>query len=475
MSYKSSSCQLPSRPSVSYTDYKDYMIHNLHDLFRKAFLTSGTTALLLCAGQATSAQEVSTTVTLAWNANPEPGITGYRLYYGNTSRTYTQTLDVGNSTVATVSGLQGGTPYFFATTAYNTLGLESTYSNEVAYTTPSQTPTPTPGPTATPVGISGTISYCSDPLSAPVPNVTLTLAGSGSGSTLSDASGNYQFRSLVAGGSYTVTPTKSALPPGSAGINTVDVIAVQRHFLNFAPLPFGCRRTAADVNGDTLINTADLVAIQRFALGLSIGIANTGKYLFTPASRAYLAVVSNQTGQNYDTLVFGDVAAGFVYRPEDPLQSAEADGRVEEVALPEVVVDQFVTDFLAEVTTTTISAADNLVGFQCDFTFDSSVVTFQSPPVSSAGLTDGNWNVSGNVLPGEGPIRTLRISAYSNDFTPLSGSGTLFNLNMTRVSSTPGAFTALTWEGVSNHFIFIDTDLNTQAPREAVPGEVILP
>ena len=148
---------------------------------------------------------------------------------------------------------------------------------------------------------------------------------------------------------------------------------------------------------------------------------------------------------------------------------------VAEIALPEIAVDPVVTDFVAEVTTTTINAADNLVGFQGDFTFDSSVVTFQSPPVSSAGLTDSNWNVSGNVLPGEGPIRTLRISAYSNDFTPLSGSGTLFNLNMTRVSSTPGAFTALIWAPVTNQFIFIDADLNPQAPRHEVPGSVILP
>jgi hypothetical protein len=49
------------------------------------------------------------------------------------------------------------------------------------------------------------------------------------------------------------------------------------------------------------------------------------------------------------------------------------------------------------------------------------VVTFQSEPVQKAGITGGSWDVSGNVLPGSGPIRTLRISAYSNDFTPLSG------------------------------------------------------
>jgi hypothetical protein len=109
-----------------------------------------------------------------------------------------------------------------------------------------------------------------------------------------------------------VTPTKAALPPSSAGINTVDVVAVQRHFLNLTLLT-GCRLTAADVNGDTLVSTADVVAIQRFVLGLSTGIANTGQYQFSPASRSYSGIVSDQTGQNYDTLVFGDVASSFVH------------------------------------------------------------------------------------------------------------------------------------------------------------------
>src|SRR5205814_6191464 len=152
-------------------------------------------------------------------------------------------------------------------------------------------PTPTPTPTPTPITVSGTISYCSNPIPGPVPNVTLTLTGSGSGSTLSDASGNYQFSSLASGGTYTVTPTKAARTPGSANINTIDVIATQRHFLNLGTPLSGCRLLAADVNGDTAINTVDVIAIQRFFLGLSTGIANTGKYKFTPANRTYAGLV----------------------------------------------------------------------------------------------------------------------------------------------------------------------------------------
>jgi hypothetical protein len=124
------------------------------------------------------------------------------------------------------------------------------------------------------------------------------------------------------------------------------------------------------------------------------------------------------------------------------------------------------------VTTTTINAGDNLFGFQGDFTFDERVVTFQKSPVQQAGLTADSWNVSENVLPGKGPIRTLRLSAYSNEFTPLSGSGTLFDLNMTRVSKAAAQGTQLIWAAPPDNFTFINSDLNTQKPGNAAPGSV---
>ena len=170
--------------------------------------------------------------------------------------------------------------------------------------------------------MSGTISYCSNPVPPPVPGVTLTLTGDVTGSTSSDGSGNYTFSSLPTGGSYTVMPTKTALDPGAVGINTVDVVAVQRHFLSIASLPPGCGLTAADVNGDATVNTTDVVAIQRFALGLITGTANVGQYQFTPASRTYPGVTSNQTAQNYDALVLGDVVSPFAQRPGGPAQES---------------------------------------------------------------------------------------------------------------------------------------------------------
>ena len=93
----------------------------------------------------------------------------------------------------------------------------------------------------------------------------------------------------------------------------MDVIAIQQHFLNLGTPLSGCRLTAADVNADNRVNTVDMITVERFFLGYQTGIANVGKYQFNPASRTYPGVGGNQTAQNYDALIFGDVAFPYVH------------------------------------------------------------------------------------------------------------------------------------------------------------------
>ena len=69
-------------------------------------------------------------------------------------------------------------------------------------------------------------------------------------------------------------------------------------------------------------------------------------------------------------------------------------------------------------------------------------------------------------------IRTLRVSAYSNYFTPLSGAGTLFELRMTRVSKAAKG-TQLRWAAPPDNFTFIDAEpAVTQKPGNAASGSV---
>jgi hypothetical protein len=259
----------------------------------------------------TSATSVGDFVTLLLDINPTYTTTGYPVGWTN----YILTL---NGIPSPIAGrlafryfVENGGP---SGTNSNYIGIDNVayYCNGTIPTPTPATPTPTPSVTPTPgtlvSSVAGTILNCSNPL----PNIRVNVTGTVSRSTLSNGSGNYLFNFLPWAGNYTVAPSKAPLAPASNGISTTDVLAIQRHFLNIFLIPPGCRLTAADVNGDSVINTVDVVAVQRFFLGLSIGIANVGHYQFTPASRSYTGNGTNWTAQDYDTVILGDVAAPYV-------------------------------------------------------------------------------------------------------------------------------------------------------------------
>ena len=73
-------------------------------------------------------------VTMAWNTSLDTGVTGYSIYYGAARGNYTNSIDTGNGTTGTVSGLVAGVTYFFAVASYDMNGAVSTFSNEINYT-----------------------------------------------------------------------------------------------------------------------------------------------------------------------------------------------------------------------------------------------------------------------------------------------------------------------------------------------------
>jgi hypothetical protein len=95
--------------------------------------------LLVWVSQALAGQ-----VTFAWNATtththgtPATDLTGYHLYYWQGSTGTPQSVDVGNTTTYTLTGLVDGATYSFAVAAYATSGNESNDSNTITVTLPS--------------------------------------------------------------------------------------------------------------------------------------------------------------------------------------------------------------------------------------------------------------------------------------------------------------------------------------------------
>lgn len=86
--------------------------------------------------------------TLTWNApitnvdgTPLTDLSGYKVYYGTSPGNYSTSINVGNQTTYTITGL-GYATYYSAVTAYDTSGNESGFSNEVSktFSAPDTTP-----------------------------------------------------------------------------------------------------------------------------------------------------------------------------------------------------------------------------------------------------------------------------------------------------------------------------------------------
>ncbi|MGD0624593.1 MAG: fibronectin type III domain-containing protein, partial [Thermodesulfobacteriota bacterium] len=116
-------------------------LKSLHPLAVKTFLAFSFIFLL-------SPYSFGAQLKLAWDANTETDLAGYKVYYGNSSRTYGTPISVGNVTTYTLSGLTAAQTYFVGVTAVNTSNKESGYSNEIsgAATDPNPTFTVTTSP-----------------------------------------------------------------------------------------------------------------------------------------------------------------------------------------------------------------------------------------------------------------------------------------------------------------------------------------
>lgn len=117
-------------------------------MFSRIFAVALCALFLQCAIVLT-AFAATQSVTVSWDANSEPNIVGYRLFYGTTSRVYTNQVDVPGP-MAVASALSEGETYYFAAVAYDNDGLQSELSAEISYNVSGGPPSPSPTPSATP-------------------------------------------------------------------------------------------------------------------------------------------------------------------------------------------------------------------------------------------------------------------------------------------------------------------------------------
>lgn len=180
--------------------------------------------------------------------------------------------------------------------------------------------------------ISGTVGYATTPTGDPavfVPDVTMTAAGTPQATDTTDSLGAYLLSGLGAG-SYTVIPGKAAQTTNT-GISLQDASEVAKYVFNqrtFTPNQL----IAADATGDGTVSLQDASEIAKRAFNIASNNI-VGQWKFVPASRIYPSLSSNQSGQNYEAILIGDVTGNWTPQEANRLEAAENESTIEGVKL----------------------------------------------------------------------------------------------------------------------------------------------
>ena len=318
----------------------------------RLFVVTMFLSAIILAGQATC---FATNVSLQWDPEADPSVTGYKVYYqadssvqplkGTGATNGASPVDLKNLTSATISGLDPNHAYYFAVTAYNASGVESPYSNLVAIpeSVPPTVSLTSPANNAT---ASGTVSVTANATdNVGVTKVEFYVNGAlqatdtatpyvYSWNTSALAAGTYTLMAKAydaAGnvgqsGNVTVTvvndttpPTVSLTAPGNGATvsGTVALTASASDNVGVSRVEFygnGTLLTATNVAPYSYNWNTTSVANGSYALtakaydaagnvGQSANVTVTVNNAATPASGTYTAVFGNASGSNYPNTV----------------------------------------------------------------------------------------------------------------------------------------------------------------------------
>ena len=146
------------------------------------------------------------TITVMWDANPDPSVTGYIVYVGTQPGTYTQNANVGSATSYTLSTAVPGQLYCFAVSSYAAGPLEGPKSAEVCGYSDQRPTLTNPGAQSSTAGQSDSLQLVgSDPDGLAV---TYSATGLPPGLTLGSTTGFISGTPTTAN-TYSVTATVS--------------------------------------------------------------------------------------------------------------------------------------------------------------------------------------------------------------------------------------------------------------------------
>lgn len=256
-------------------------------------------------------------------------------------------------------------------------------------------------------------------------DVEVELRGAEVMKEMTNDNGEFAFPSMENGGSYVLAPTKD--DEASNGVDTRDLIAIQRHLLNKKPITNPYDLIAADANGNGKIDPSDLFKIRKVILKLDDEFANNKDWRFVDQGYEFqnpARPLDEAFPEFYEiNNLNSDMAINFVAVKVGDVNNT-VNGAVESRTNATFVASdvRFNAGETVVVPVALENAAD-LAGFQFSLEMDSDVVEF-------VGLTSDVIEIgSGNVA--KLTDRVATVSWNSFDETSFSANETVFNVVFT--------------------------------------------
>jgi hypothetical protein len=136
--------------------------------------------------------------------------------------------------------------------------------------------------------------------------------------TKTDKDGKYAFSNLPIGVAYTVSPKKDG--EHTNGVNTLDLVLIQRHILGMKKLDTPYKMLAADADGDQAIRVNDVVEIRKLILGIADKYTNMPSWRFVDGSDkmpngpwpfreviSHASLTESKVDNNFVAMKIGDV------------------------------------------------------------------------------------------------------------------------------------------------------------------------
>ncbi len=129
---------------------------------------------------------------------------------------------------------------------------------------------------------------------------------------MTDQDGKYEFTNTIFNRNYLLKPEK--MDDIDMGINTLDLVTMQRHILGLSRLTSPYHLIAADVDNDKKISLSDLVALRKIILGISDELPNNRPWRFVPRDFKFNTnePFDLREIKTYDNLELDDLAADFM-------------------------------------------------------------------------------------------------------------------------------------------------------------------